>query len=47
MDEAFDMLLGGAAAIVVTERDNPVGMITKLDLLEFVAQESRRRHSHR
>jgi cystathionine beta-synthase len=47
MDEAFDLLLGGAAALVVTERDRPVGMITKLDLLEFVAQESRMRHTHR
>ena len=47
MDEAFDLLLGGAAALVVTDREQPVGMITKLDLLEFVAQHSRGRHSHR
>jgi cystathionine beta-synthase len=47
MDEAFDLLLGGAAALVVTDHNRPVGMITKLDLLEFVAQESRRRHVHR
>jgi predicted transcriptional regulator len=47
MDEAFDLLLGGAPAIVVIDLDRPVGMITKLDLLEFVAQESRVRHSHR
>jgi cystathionine beta-synthase len=48
MDEAFDRLLGGATAlVVVSERDQPVGMITKLDLLEFVAQESRRQHMHR
>jgi cystathionine beta-synthase len=47
MDEAFDLLLGGAPALVVMERDRPVGMITKLDLLEFVAQESRMRHRHR
>jgi cystathionine beta-synthase len=47
MDEAFDVLLGGAVALVVTDRDRPVGVITKLDLLEFVAQESRMRHSHR
>ena len=47
MDEAFDVLLGGAPAVVVIDRDHPVGMITKLDLLEFVAQESRRRHHHR
>jgi predicted transcriptional regulator len=47
MDEAFDLLLGGASALVVTDRDRPVGMVTKLDLLEFVAQHSVRRHSHR
>jgi cystathionine beta-synthase len=47
MDEAFDLLLGGAPALVITERDQPVGMITKLDLLEFVAQHNRRRHPHR
>jgi cystathionine beta-synthase len=41
MDEAFDALLGGAAALVVTDRARPVGMITKLDLLEFVAQHAR------
>ena len=32
---------------LVTDRDQPVGMITKLDLLEFVAQHNRRRHPHR
>jgi cystathionine beta-synthase len=47
MDEAFDLLLGGAAALVVIDHERPVGMITKLDLLEFVAQESRMRHTHR
>jgi cystathionine beta-synthase len=47
IDEAFDVLLGGGApALVVLDRDQPVGMLTKLDLLEFVAQESRARHSH-
>ncbi len=47
MDEAFDLLLGGAPALVVTDHEQPVGMITKLDLLEFVAQHNRRRHPHR
>src|SRR5882762_4893023 len=47
MDDAFDILLAGAPALVVIDHDQPVGMITKLDLLEFVAQHSRRpRHSH-
>ena len=48
MDEAFDMLLGGAPALVVTDRgERPVGMITKLDLLEFVSKHNRRGHVHR
>jgi cystathionine beta-synthase len=48
IDEAFDVLLGGGApALVVLDHDQPVGMLTKLDLLEFVAQESRARHTHR
>ena len=48
IDEAFDVLLGGGApALVVLDSGQPVGMLTKLDLLEFVAQESRTRHSHR
>jgi cystathionine beta-synthase len=48
MDEAFDLLLGGATALVVTDRgEQPVGMITKLDLLEFVAEHNRRGHQHR
>jgi cystathionine beta-synthase len=48
IDDAFDVLLGGGAqALVVLDRDQPVGMLTKLDLLEFVADESRARHTHR
>lgn len=47
MDEAFDLLLGGATALVVVEHDQPVGMVTKLDLLEFVARHNVRRHTHR
>jgi cystathionine beta-synthase len=47
MDDAFDLLLGGANALVVVDREQPIGMITKLDLLEFVAQHNRRRHNHR
>jgi cystathionine beta-synthase len=46
IDDAFDVLLGGAPALVVLDREQPVGMITKLDLLEFVAEESRSRHRH-
>ncbi|MBV8714851.1 MAG: cystathionine beta-synthase [Chloroflexi bacterium] len=47
IDEAFDVLLGGGApALVVLDHERPVGMLTKLDLLEFVAEESRMRHRH-
>ena len=37
VDEAFNALLGGATALVVMEGDRPVGIITRLDLLEFMA----------
>src|SRR5437868_8830715 len=37
VDEAFNALLGGATALVVMEREEPVGIITRLDLLEFMA----------
>jgi len=37
VDEAFNALLGGATALVVIEREEPVGIITRLDLLEFMA----------
>ena len=37
VDEAFNELLGGATALVVMEADRPVGIITRLDLLEFMA----------
>ncbi|GAC1480409.1 MAG: cystathionine beta-synthase [Candidatus Dormibacteria bacterium] len=37
IDEAFNALLGGATALVVMEGEHPVGIITRLDLLEFMA----------
>jgi cystathionine beta-synthase len=37
IDEAFNALLGGASALVVMDSDQPVGIITRLDLLEFMA----------
>ena len=37
VDEAFNALLGGATALVVMEADRPVGIITRLDLLQFMA----------
>src|SRR2546422_941056 len=37
VDEAFNALLGGATALVVMDADRPVGIITRVDLLEFMA----------
>lgn len=37
IDEAFNSLLGGATALVVIDGERPVGIITRLDLLEFMA----------
>ncbi|HKC19938.1 MAG TPA: pyridoxal-phosphate dependent enzyme, partial [Candidatus Dormibacteraeota bacterium] len=38
IDDAFNALLGGATALVVMEREQPVGIITRLDLLEFMTR---------
>ena len=37
VDEAFSALLGGATALIVMDAERPVGIITRLDLLEFMA----------
>jgi cystathionine beta-synthase len=37
IDEAFNTLLAGAPAVVVMDGTRPVGIITRLDLLEFMA----------
>ena len=37
VDEAFNALLGGATALVVMDAERPVGIITRVDLLEFMA----------
>ncbi len=42
IDEAFAALLGGAPALVVAEADTPIGVITRVDLLEFVAHSAGR-----
>lgn len=40
IDGAFDLLLGGASAVIALDGERrPVGLLTKLDLLEFVAQQ--------
>ncbi len=42
IDAAFEALLGGASALVVTEEGRPAAIITRLDLLEFMAHRGRR-----
>jgi cystathionine beta-synthase len=37
IDRAFDALLSGATALVVVDSEKPVSIITRLDLLEFMA----------
>jgi cystathionine beta-synthase len=37
IDEAFDLLATGAAALIAVQADRPVGIVTKLDLLEYLA----------
>jgi cystathionine beta-synthase len=37
LDEAFALLSGGAAALLAIRADRPAGVLTKLDLLEYLA----------
>jgi cystathionine beta-synthase len=41
IEEAFEALLGGEPALTMVEGDEPVGVITRSDLLEFVARRGR------
>ena len=41
LDSAFALLSGGASAIVVVDRGQAAGVVTKLDLLEYLAHRSR------
>jgi cystathionine beta-synthase len=42
VDEAFELLAAGVPALVAVADDQPLGVITKLDLLEYLARASRR-----
>jgi len=42
VDEAFELLAAGAPALVAVTEDRPAGVITKLDLLEYLARTGRR-----
>ncbi len=37
LDEAFTLLSGGSPALVAVRGEQPAGVITKLDLLEYLA----------
>ena len=37
LDDAFAPLSGGAAGALARPRERPAGVVTKLDLLEFLA----------
>jgi cystathionine beta-synthase len=37
LDEAFAMLSDGSSAVIATRGDRPVGVVTKLDVLEYLA----------
>ena len=41
IEEAFEALLGGELALMIVDGDLPVGVITRSDLLEFVARRGR------
>jgi len=43
IDDAFEALLGGVGALVIMEGERPKGIITRLDLLEFMAHRAPRR----
>jgi predicted transcriptional regulator len=42
LDNAFALLSGDASAVVVVERGQAAGVVTKLDLLEYLAHGRRR-----
>jgi predicted transcriptional regulator len=37
VEEAFEALISGDSAVLVFDGEAPVGMVTRADLLEFVA----------
>jgi predicted transcriptional regulator len=41
IDDAFELLLRGEAAVMVLSGSEPVAVITRADLLEYVARQGR------
>ena len=37
LDEAFALLSGGANAVIAVQGEHPAGVVTKLDVLEYLA----------
>jgi len=37
LDEAFGLLASGSSAVIATRGDRPIGVVTKLDVLEYLA----------
>jgi predicted transcriptional regulator len=37
LDAAFALLSGGSSAVIATRADRPIGVVTKLDVLEYLA----------
>ena len=37
LDGAFALLSGGSSAVIATRGERPVGVVTKLDILEYLA----------
>ncbi len=37
LDQAFGLLSGGSSAVIATRGDRPIGVVTKLDVLEYLA----------
>jgi cystathionine beta-synthase len=42
IEDAFELLAGGATALVAVKAGRPSGVVTKLDLLEYLAHHSAR-----
>jgi predicted transcriptional regulator len=42
LDDAFALLSGSAQALVAVRGERPAGIVTKLDLLEFLAHRATR-----
>jgi cystathionine beta-synthase len=41
LDDAFKALSGGTPAVIAVSAERPVGIVTKLDLLEYLTHHSR------